>query len=264
MTNHPTCVSRAQSGLNKLAIGAAAAVALLGSTPAMASLLNFDTPALSGGMYLGDDTFGHNGYTLQAIDNHAGTSGAVGLIANGNDPTTCWLGGCPTNDKSQFYLGLGDGSVTVTRTSGLNFSLRGLDYGFVAPVGGQPNFSYGQLQLTGLLANGSMIDLALDFPGTDSNGDPLFDKALLTDAFRQAELKSLTIRACLFDSIGGCSVAADISDPSIYQAQFAIDNLSLAEVPEPGSLALVGLGMGALLARRRKSASQSDVSSNNA
>lgn len=264
MTNHPTCVSRAQPGLNKLVLGAAAALAMLGSAPAMASLVNFDTLALSGGLYVGGDTLDNNGYTLQAIDNHGGTSGAVGLIANGNDPTSCWLGGCPTNNKSQFYLGLGDGSVTVTRTSGLNFSLRGLDYGFVAPVGGQPNASFGQLQLTGYLANGFTIDLALDFPGTDNNGDPLFDKALLTDAFRQAELKSLTIRACLFDSVGGCSIAADISDPSIYQAQFAIDNLSLAEVPEPGSLALVGLGMGALLARRRKSASKSASSSNNA
>ena len=47
---------------------------------------------------------------------------------------------------------------------------------------------------------------------------------------------------------------------TVNQAQFAIDNLALAEVPEPGSLALIGLGMGALLARRRKSA----PSSNNA
>jgi hypothetical protein len=260
MTNHPTsCVSRAQPGLNKLILGATAALALLGSAPASASLVNFDSPALAGGLYVDGDTLDQNGYTLQATDSHGGTSGAVGLIANGSDPTTCWLGGCPTNNTSQFYLGLNDGGVTVTRSSGLNFSLRGLNYGFVAPTGGLPNFSYGQLQLTGYLANGFVLDLALNFAGTDSSGNPLFDKAVLTDTFRQAELKSLTIRACVFDDNGGCNVAKDNSDPTLYQAQFAIDNLSLAEVPEPGSLALIGLGMGALLARRRKS-----VSSHNA
>jgi len=260
MTIHPTsCVSPAQPGLNKLILGVATALALLGSTPAMASVVNFES--LSPDFYTDGQTLGEAGYTLQAIDNHVNgddNSGGVGMLVNGMDPTTCWLGGCPTNNTTHFYLGLNDGSVTIKKDDGGRFSLRSLDFGFVAPRGGLPNYSYGQLLLNGTLANGSTIGYSLDFPGLDSSGNPVFDTATLPTGFGYAELTGLTIRACLFDGIGGCTVAAGISDPSIYQAQFAIDNLALADVPEPGSLALIGLGMGALLARRRKSAASSN------
>lgn len=262
MTIHPTsCVSPAQPGLNKLVLGVATALALLGSTPAMASVVNFES--LSPDFYTDGQTLGEAGYTLQAVDNHVSgndNSGGVGMLVNGMDPTTCWLGGCPTNNTTHFYLGLNDGSVTIKKDGGGQFNLRSLDFGFVAPRGGLPNYSYGRLLLNGTLENGSTLGYALDFPGLDSSGNPVFGTATLPTGFGYAELTGLTIRACLFDGIGGCTVAADISDPSIYQAQFAIDNLALAEVPEPGSLALIGLGMGALLARRRKSV----VSSNNA
>jgi hypothetical protein len=259
MTTNPTsCVSHAQPGLNKLVLGAATALALLGAAPAMASVVNFESLSPDA-IYVDGDTLGEAGYTLTAVDNHGGTSGPVGLLVNGMDPTSCWLGGCPTNNTSHSYLGLNDGGITIKKDDGGRFSLRKLDFGFVAPFGGLPNFSYGRLQLTGTYANGGTIGFALDFPGLDASGNPLFDTATLPAGFGYAELTSLTIRACLFDGIGGCTVAPDISDPSIYQAQFAIDNLALAEVPEPGSLTLIGLGMGALLARRRKSASSNNA-----
>jgi hypothetical protein len=259
MTTNPTsCVSRARPGLNKLVFGVAAALALLGTAPAMASVIDFESLSPDG-IYLGGDTLTESGYTLQAIDNFGGTSGFVGVLANGLDPTTCWMGGCPTNNTSHFYLGLNGGGVTVSKNDGGAFSLRSLDFGFVAPTGGQPDFSYGQLQLTGNLANGTTVGLALDFAGTDSNGNPLFDTAILPTAFGNTLLTSLTMRACLFDGMGGCTVATDPStDPTAYQRQFAIDNLALAEVPEPGSLALIGLGLGALLSRRRKPAASSN------
>jgi hypothetical protein len=257
MTIHPTsCVSHARPGLNKLVFGVATALALLGTAPAMAAVVNFESLAPDA-IYVGGDTLAESGFTLQSVDNHGGTSGATGLLVNGMDPTSCWLGGCPTNNTSHFFLGLNDGGVTVTKTDGGLFSLRSLDYGFVAPFGGLPNFSYGQLMLTGNLANGTTVGMSLDFPGMDASGNPLFDTATLPTAFGHTQLTGLTIRACLFDGNGGCTVAQDWSDPSIYQAQFAIDNVALAEVPEPGSLALIGLGMGALALRRRKAASPS-------
>jgi catechol 2,3-dioxygenase-like lactoylglutathione lyase family enzyme len=161
MTNHPTsCVSRAQPGLNKLVLGVATALALLGSATATASVVNFESLSPDG-IYVDGDTLGEAGYTLQAVDNHGGTSGVVGLLLNGMDPTSCWLGGCPTNNTSHSYLGLNDGSVTIRKDDGGRFSLRSLDYGFVAPFGGLPNFSYGQLQLTGTYANGGTIGFSV-------------------------------------------------------------------------------------------------------
>jgi hypothetical protein len=255
-TNRISCVSHAQPGLNKLVLGVAAALALLGTAPAMATVVNFESLAPDA-MVGGGDTLSEGGYTLQASDNHGGLSGAVGLLVNGMDPTSCWLGGCPTNNTCHFFLGLIDGGFTVAKDDGGLFSLRSFDFGFVAPTGGLANFSYGQLMVTGNLANGSTVGIAFDFPGTDGSGNPLFDTATLPTAFGYTQLTGLSIRACLFDGNGGCTVAQDWSDPSIYQAQFAIDNIALAEVPEPGSLALVGLGMSALLLRRRKAASPS-------
>lgn len=259
MTTHPaSCVSRARPGLNKLATSLAAALTLLGSAPAMAGVVNFESIEPSS-FYLGGDTLTEAGYTLQASDNHQGTSGAVGVLANGLDPTTCWMGGCPTNNTSHFYLGLADGGVSFARTDGGAFILKGLDYGFVAPTGNQPNYSYGQLLVSGLLADGGTIGTNLDFPGTDTSGNPLFDTAHLTGVFAGFAVKRVTFRACLFDGLGSCLVAQDIGDPTIYQAQFAIDNIDLAEVPEPGSLALLGLGLGALMLRRRSATSTNNA-----
>jgi len=257
MTNNRiSCVAQARPGLNKMVLGVAAALALSATAPATATVVNFES--LSPDAIYGDgDTLLDAGYMLRAVDNHAGLSGAVGLVANGMDPTTCWLGGCPTNNTSHYYVGLNDGGVTFEKNDGGLFRLQSLDYGFVAPFGGLPNFSYGRLMLSGKLANGGVIDTAFDFPGMDDSGNPLFDTATLGSAFASSALNSLTIRACLFDGIGGCTVAQDWSDPSIYQAQFAIDNVNLAAVPEPGSLALLGLGFSALALRRRKAGAPS-------
>ncbi len=257
MTNNRiSCVAQARPGLNKLVLGVAAALALLGTAPAMATVVNFESLSPDA-IYGGGDTLLDAGYTLRAVDNHGGLSGAVGLVANGMDPTTCWLGGCPTNNTSHYYVGLNDGGVTFKKSDGGFFSLQSLDYGFVAPFGGLPNFSYGRLMLSGHLANGGVIDTTFDFPGMDDSGNPLFDTATLGSVFANSTLNSLTIRACLFDGAGGCTVAQDWSDPSIYQAQFAIDNVNLTTVPEPGSLALLGLGVSALALRRRKAAARS-------
>jgi len=257
MTNNRiSCVAQARPGLNKMVLGVAAALALSATAPATATVVNFES--LSPDAIYGDgDTLLDAGYMLRAVDNHAGLSGAVGLVANGMDPTTCWLGGCPTNNTSHYYVGLNDGGVTFEKNDGGLFRLQSLDYGFVAPFGGLPNFSYGRLMLSGKLANGGVIDTAFDFPGMDDSGNPLFDTATLGSAFASSALNSLTIRACLFDGIGGCTVAQDWYDPSIYQAQFAIDNVNLAAVPEPGSLALLGLGFSALALRRRKAGAPS-------
>jgi len=244
--------------LNKIALGAATALALLGAAPAMASVVDFESVPLD--FYVDGTVLSENGYALQVVDTHEGGGGLAGTLINGQDPTSCWLGGCPTNNGSRFYAGIADGALRIAREDGGAFSLSSLDYGFIAPVGGQANFSYGQLVFTASVRDvADTISYALDFPGTDSVGNPLFNTAFLNPAFASSALTSVTIRACLFDGNSGCSFPQGINDANFNQAQFALDNISLAEVPEPGSLALIGLGLSALALRGRKSAAKNNT-----
>ena len=66
MTTNPTsCVSHARPGLNQLVYGVAAALALLGTAPAMASIVNFESLSPDG-IYADGDMLTESGYTLQA------------------------------------------------------------------------------------------------------------------------------------------------------------------------------------------------------
>lgn len=249
--------SRARSGLSSLALAMAGACALFGSASAAASIIDFETQMPW--IYNGGEALEEAGYRLTVVDYHGDGSGLAAGVANGNDPTSCALGGCPSGNNSVFYVGVNDGGLLLTRNWALpTFQLRGFDFSFMAPLGNLAPGSYGQLQLTGTLAGGGTISTALDFPSmVDAQGNPMFGAASLASAFMNATLTSLSIRACVNDGTSCINPGDDSS--YINQAQFGIDNINLAEVPEPGSMALIGLGMGALALRRRKSAASANA-----
>ena len=151
-------------------------------------------------------------------------------------------------------MGVNDGSLKVARGDNAAFQVSGIDYAFLAPVGGLPSYSWGQLTLLGTRTDGGTISVAYDFPLLDAVGNSPFVTNSLT-AFGNISLSSLVISSCLFDGAGGCYSPLPGSE---NQAQFAFDNLNInaAPVPEPETYAMMGLGLGlvGLLSRRRAKA----------
>ena len=245
-----------QAQLKKITGAALGALALMSATPAMAAVIDFESIAPS--IYGGTETLSEAGYTMTVIDTPAAGpagTGLAGVVGNGADPYLCAVAACPTGNASNYYAGVNDGSLKVARDDHAAFQVSSIDYAFLAPVGGLPSFSYGQLTLVGTRADGGTISVAYDFPLLDASGSSPFRTTALT-AFGNIGLSSLVISSCLFDGVGGCSSPLAGAE---NQAQFAFDNLHLnavAPVPEPETYAMLGLGLGlvGLLSRRRAKA----------
>jgi hypothetical protein len=242
----------------------ASAIGALGAfAPAHAGVVTFDNVQniVSAQLNAGDtayntgDAFMSNNYRLVANNSATAESdewGGVGALIDSDNVFACLIASCPVGADGTYYGGLNDGTLSIFNTTGSQtFKLKGLDFGFIGPVGGLPDFSYGRLILTGTTAGGATITTGADFAGQDNAGRFVFDLFGLDAAFASTTLSSLTISACLFDGSGDC-----ISDRAFTQnqAQFGIDNLRLAEVPEPGSIALLLLGMAGLTATSRRRA----------
>ena len=242
-----------QSKLRQLTAATVGALAVMSATPAMAEVIDFESVAPS--IYGGTEVIKQSGYDLTVIDTPAAGpngTGFAGAIGDGSDPFLCTVAACPTGNASQFYLGVNDGSLKVTRNDNSLFQLTGLDYAFLAPVGSLGSYTYGQLTLVGVLSTGANVSYAYDFPVLDSLGYSPFERLSLT-AFGGNYFSSVTIGSCLFDGNGGCTSPLAGAE---NQSQFAIDNLQVTAVPEPETYALMGLGLGLVgwLSRRRSRA----------
>lgn len=243
--------------LKKISGAALVAVALLSAAPAMAGVIDFES--IGAMTYNGTETFSQSGYTMTVLDTPAsgpGGTGFAGAIGNGSDPYLCEIAACPTGNTSNFYLGVNDGGLKVARGDNAAFRVSSIDYAFLAPLGGLPSNSYGQLTLLGTLSGGGTMTVAYDFPVLNALGNSPFVTTSLSGAFANFSLSSLVISSCLFDGAGGCYRPLAGSE---NQAQFAFDNLTLsavAAVPEADTYAMMGLGLGlvGLLSRRRAKA----------
>lgn len=241
-------VTRIKSLAGCTLLGAAAVLA----APAHAGVANFDTQAPM--VYNHGEKFQDGGLNFTArisayVQSLGITDGLGGEILDGSNPNSCGaVIDCPSGNTSKYYAGYNDGSVDVQRGYGF-YSLSSLRFSFFAPVGGQPDGSYGQLVLNATTTDGVSVTRRADFAGQDGNGHFMFSTWNLDGDFAGLRLSKMNISACLFDGNGGCQNMADWAP---YQAQFAIDDLDV-KLPLPGSAPLLMLGLAGLAAIRRRS-----------
>lgn len=231
-----------KDNLKRAVVGALFGAAVVMSTPALA-MVTFDN--LSPNTYNGGATLAENGFTMTVEDSPAGP-GLAGAIVNPADINSCFLIACPTGATSQYYAGVDDGGIVFTRVDGVGFHLNSLDFAFVAPLSGAITGAVGKLNISGISqATGGTYSASIDFP-QQMSGQYAFSNWVLSSRFSSVVLTQLSISACIYDTDGGCY------RPAENLAQFAIDNVNVSAVPEPGTWAMLAIGLLGLAAAARR------------
>ena len=196
-----------------------------------------------------NDEFYQSGYWIDGVSNQAGAQAGdlVGAIVNGSDlGNTCWSVACPVNNSTNFYTALNDGFLAIGAENGRGFRVGSFNASFVG-AGGDifPNTTM-ILRMQGNRVGGGTVTQSFNLPG-QTNGEFNFGSYAGSGVFANTDFSSIFIYGLACNSAGSCSAF------STDKGQFALDNLALTQIPEPGSLALIALGLAGmgLMARRR-------------
>lgn len=230
--------------LQQLALSAALILGTTGAAQAgtLTFESGFDSPLLTQGQNVATGNFWIETYGVGATQ----AEDLVGVIVDGSDNGLCIAGGCPVNNPSNYYTGLNDGYLYFGLSNPhQRMQLLSLQASYVGAEGTSYPSTPGALVIQGFDAAGQTLggSLVLWLSGP-SNGK--FN-------FTSFDLSPLAANAYSFVRIvgygcnaqGNCFSGAGISN-------FALDNIQVAEIPEPASFALFGLGLAGFAALRRR------------
>jgi hypothetical protein len=226
----------------------AALLALASAGAAQAAVITFEGnsgPALNG------QTIGEAGYAVNfSAPTDATPPGTVlvGRFIDGADPASCGPNICPTNNPSTYFDLFGTGYVDIMPASGTGtFSFRGLDASFIGTPGTTYPPTPAAIQVVGFVNGTEAGRVQFDLQGP-ADGTASFDRFKAGPDFAQMQFTEIAIVGFV------CNAQGDCTGLDNNAGQFALDNITLSDVPEPATLSLMALGLlgvGSFARRRR-------------
>jgi hypothetical protein len=244
----------AQRGSFQKFLGAALLAAAAAAAPAQAGVITFDDPNNYGpGMVLGGDLYQEDGYAIGFFANVPGDGigDLVGMMYDG-EGASCDTSSqiCPGNKSGIYFGALNDSYLDMVSLATPGFKIKSFDAGFIgsySSLNSYPN-PVGLVRLLGITLTGASITQDFWFDNTTQSKNFQLNTFNTSGAFANTVLSEVLVYgfACNTANTNCQAFATD-------RGQFGIDNIVTADVPEPATAAIVGLGLlGVAAARRRK------------